>query len=186
MNRRYLLLLLLLLLPLPLPPPPPLPPPSPPPLPPPLPPPPPSAPPPPPPPRLSDGERRLSVALRTDLGARLPRCRQVPRCDAKTRAPPRTLRAPKRGICTTDSSISRFGSVDRAPYCPNRASSSIATASRLCALWVRRVQRVVGLFDLGCDSWSDWVPRTWRVLHLLVTLWLTSFTQDCSGLLWDA
>ena len=87
-----------------------------------------------------------------------------------TRAPPRTLRAPKREIFTTDSSFSRFRSVDRAPYCPNRASSSISTASRLCALWVRRVQRVVGLFDLGCDSWSDWVPRTWRVLHLLVTL----------------
>ena len=124
----------------------------------------PSSSPPPHPTRLSDGERRLSVALRTctDLGACLPWCRQVPRCDTitNTRAPPRTLRAPKRGICTTDSSISRFGSVDRAPYCPNRASSSIATASRLCALWVRRVQRVVGLFNLGCDSWSDWVPRT--------------------------
>ena len=113
----------------------------------------PSSSPPPHPTRLSDGERRLSVALRTctDLGACLPWCRQVPRCDTitNTRAPPRTLRAPKRGICTTDSSISRFGSVDRAPYCPNRASSSIATASRLCVLWVRRVQRVVGLFNLA-------------------------------------
>ena len=44
----------------------------------------------PPPSCISDGERHPSVALRTDLGARLPRCRQVPRCDAKTRAPPRT------------------------------------------------------------------------------------------------